>query len=213
MGRRQNPIIPPAESQPVSGQSESSVETYLNYLPPPKQRAKRSRRWETTNKAVLYRGVPTELRDGVRAVAEGLNVVVDDVARAFLEFSIECVRNGTLRLDAYPSVRPKAPRMTLFPFHGAGWAVNGWTPTPVSASPKRQKKALDEKPWRSVVAYRLPQELHQRVKDIAGDHLPVGEVASVMLRHGLENFYRGVLTLRPQPKQAALLSWDAGLKE
>lgn len=213
MAERRNPILPNEEFQPLIVEEEKGAEAWLDYLPPPKKKAKRSRGWEKAHQAVLYRGVPRATRDIIRDISRQLNVVVDDLARAFLEFSLECIRNGTLRLEAHPSIRPKAPRMTLFPFRGAGWAVNGWTPIPVDSSSKRRSKSSVDQPWKSVAAYRLPKELHQRVKNLASDYLPVGEVAAVLLQHGLQSYLQGVLILRPQPKQDALLGWDAGFEE
>lgn len=94
--------------------------------------------------------------------------------------------------------------MTLYPFTGAGWAENGWTPQP----PKRSsRKREDTRMWQEIAHYRLPDELHEQVKRLAKDVYPVGELVAVLLKHGLESYNMGVLVLIPQPKTSANLGW------
>lgn len=158
----------------------------------------RKRTWEKAHPQKHYRGVVPELREAVRTLAEGLEVSADEVARAFLEYGILCIERGTLRLEP----RPRAQRMTLYPFGGAGWAENGWTPQP----PKpRQRKQKEITRWQAIVHYRIPDELHQQIKALASDYLPVGEVVSVLLKHGLESYKQGILVLNPQAK----VVWNA----
>mgnify|MGYP001205411420 CR=1 FL=1 len=209
MGTRRNPILPPADNLNSQSSGETKHEAWLDYLPPPRQKAKRKRQWEANHRTTLYRGVPSDLRDAVRDIAVALEVTVDDVARAFLEYSLQCIRTGTLILDPRPSSRPKAPRMTLFPFHGAGWAVNGWPPVPVAPIAKKRQSSKEVKKWQAVVSYRLPPELHQQIKNIAEDYLPIGEVAAVMLQHALQAYQSGILILKPQVKQSSILGWSS----
>lgn len=157
----------------------------------------RKRAWEKANPQKHYRGVVPEIRDAVRVLAESLEVSADEVARVFFEYGLLCVQRGTLRLEP----RPHAQRMTLYPFGGAGWAENGWTPQPPKPRQRKQKQTTR---WQEMVHYRIPDELHQQIKALASDYLPVGEVVSVLLKHGLESYQQGVLLLNPQ----ARVAWD-----
>lgn len=168
----------------------------------------RKREWEKSHPHHCYRGVPAEVHDQVKQVANDLGVPVDEVARAFIEYSLMCIQQGNLILSGMPSQR--RVRMTLYPFTGAGWAENGWTPQP----PKRTRRRAESQPalWREAVYYRLPNELHEQVKQTARDVYPVGEVVAVLLKHGLEKYNEGVLVLLPQPKTSASLGWTGRTK-
>lgn len=171
------------------------------------KQGKRSREWEKANKPKHYRGVPAELRKQVKEVAEELGVTADEVARAFLEYSLMCLQRGTLVLSGMPS--QKRVKMTLYPFSGAGWAENGWTPQP----PRRVGQKKDETPalWREAAYYRIPDELHERLKQ-AAQFVPVGEAVAVLLKHGLESYRSGFLVLLPQPKTGPNLTWTGEQK-
>jgi hypothetical protein len=166
---------------------------------PPKTRR---REWEKNHKPKHYRGVPAEVRDQVKQIARDLCVPADEVARAFIEYSLFCLQRGSLTLSGIPSQR--RVRMTLYPFSGAGWAENGWTPR---APRKNVRKQSSQQLWREEAYYRLPDDLHEQVKRVAGGAYPVGEVVAIFLKHGLESYNAGILTLIPQPKMAANLGW------
>jgi len=198
------------ESNPLTG-SAGAVPGLLSHLPPPERKKKRTRRWEGANRSKHYRGVPADLRTAIREIAETLSVPADEVARAFIEYAINCIDVGTLRLDGRINPRPHAQKMTLYPFNGAGWAVKGWNPQPPPApSGRRKKSKSDPKAWQEIAHYRIPDELHERIKDIAYIHFPIGEVAAVLLKHGLEAYRAGTLQLTPQPSTAANVRWNSG---
>jgi len=170
-----------------------------------RQTRKRKRNWEKEHPGKLYRGVPAEVRERVKQIAETLEVTADEVARAFLEYGLQCVERGTLTLSGLPGRR--RGRMTLYA-SGPAWAENGWTPTPPAKEGRRKKAPT----WREVAHYRIPDELHEQVKRLAGDVYPVGEVAAVLLKNGIESYERGVLVLFPKPKTGPALSWSGGQK-
>lgn len=166
--------------------------------------AERKREWEAKHRPKHYRGVPAAIRQEVKQIAEDLTVTVDEVARAFLEYGLHCIQRGTLKIEGTPSF--KRQRMTLYPFEGAAWAENGWTPQP----PKRNRRAGEKggsAQWQEIAHYRLPDELHLQIKRLAGDNYPVGEVVTVLLKHGIESYKQGVLVLMPKPKTASFLDW------
>jgi len=204
---RRNVLTPPDETQSAMWRQVLSQIADPERLEerPPKER---KREWEKHHKPKHYRGVPAEVRIRVKEVAEELGVPVDEVARAFIEYSLMCAQRGSLTLSGMPSQR--RVRMTLYPFTGAGWAENGWTPQP----PRRTKKQSGQQPalWREAAYYRLPDELHEQVKSLAKDIYPVGELVAVLLKHGLENYNAGVLVLIPQPKTGASLGWTGETK-
>ncbi len=76
--------------------------------------AKRDRSWEKEHRAagvVTYRGIPVELNQRVKEIAEELGVPVGEVARALLEYGVQAFEEG--RLDLTP--QPAKARFSLFP--------------------------------------------------------------------------------------------------
>ncbi len=208
-GQRRNPLEPP---------DEELTNTWRQFLAPiadperlegsERRKTKgRKREWEKANKPKHYRGVPAEVRQAIREIASDLSVPADEVARAFLEYGLYCVRRGDLTISGRPSQR--RAKMTLYPFSGAGWAENGWTPKP----PKRgvgKKEILAL--WREAAFYRIPDVIHEQVKQLAGDVYSIGDVVTILLKHSIESYTRGTLTLTPQPKVPAGLNWN-GVQE
>lgn len=214
MGKKEAPRRNPLEKPPGDEQS-SMWRTVLSQIGDPqrleearKPKSKeRKREWEKANKPKHYRGVPAAVREQVKAVAEELGVTADEVARAFLEYGLLCIQRGTLVIQ--PAASQRRVKMTLYPFSGAGWAENGWTPQP----PKRSGRKKDETPalWREIAHYRLPDDLHEQIKR-AAQLVPVGELVAVLLKHGIESYQNGVLVLLPQPKIGPNLTWTGERK-
>ena len=77
--------------------------------------AKRNRAWEDEQRrkvgVATYRGIPKSLNQHIKRVADELGVPVGDVARAFLEYSLENYQAGNLKLA--PVLVPG--RFTLYP--------------------------------------------------------------------------------------------------
>jgi hypothetical protein len=199
---RRNVLTPPNQEQVELWRqvlSQIAAPDRLDESPPKTRR----REWEKHHKPKHYRGVPEEVREQIKQIARELCVPADEVARAFIEYSLLCLQRGSLVLSGFPSQR--RVRMTLYPFSGAGWAENGWTPQ----APRKnvRKQSSSQQHWRESAYYRLPDDLHQQIRRVAGDAYPVGEVVGVFLKHGLESYNAGILTLIPQPKMAASLRW------
>ena len=78
-------------------------------------RARRNRKWEQRHRDekgfVSYRGVPGELHESLKGIADDLGVPVGEVARAFLEYGLEACRKGDLVLQP----KPVAGSYSLFP--------------------------------------------------------------------------------------------------
>lgn len=202
---RRNPLAtPPGDEQSSMWRTVLAQIGDPERLEEAKREQGRSRDWEKQNKPKHYRGVPADLRQQVKEIAEMLDVPVDEVARAFIEYALMCLKRGTLVLSGMPNQR--RARMTLYA-NGAGWAENGWTPQPPKRWNSSQKRdAL----WREIAHYRLPDELHETIKQIAGVTYPVGEVVAIMLKHGVKSYQQGVLVLIPQPKLTTNLGWREG---
>ncbi len=82
------------------------------HIPPARSKAKRNREWEKAHAVVAYRGIPDELQEEIRRIAEKeLGVPMGEVARAFLEHGLAAYRAGELRLTA----QPVTGRLSLFP--------------------------------------------------------------------------------------------------
>lgn len=173
----------------------------------------RERKWEQqpANRPMLFRRVPPPLRAAIKEIAGSLEVRVDDVARAFLEFGLQCYEKGEIQ------VRPvlSEGRLTLFPKPGAAWEKNAlpgwyeklWGQQPPAKKPRKAHKANpgQEKPWKWQVSYRgIPPELQAALRGIhQTKSVPLGEVATLFLGHALDAYLTGRLVLNPQPRQPA----------
>ena len=78
-------------------------------------KAKRNREWEKRHRQkkgfVSYRGVPQELHENLKKIANDLGVPVGEVARAFLEYGLEACKRGDLVLQPKPAIG----KFSLFP--------------------------------------------------------------------------------------------------
>ncbi len=159
--------------------------------------AKRNRQWEKAHRPYRYVNVPLEVREEVLALADHLHVPADDVAHAFFEYGLDRVSEGKLQLKAQPN--PLGRKMTLFPQKQIG----AWEEAddPQRDIPARRKKRV-ERYQKSVpsVSYRIPHGVHMDLCSLATDlAVPVGEVVTHILRHGLKSYRAGWLKLTPHP--------------
>ena len=171
--------------------------------------ARRNRKWEKEHRPYRYVNVPLQVREQVLALAEHLNVTADDVARACLEYGLECVDDEKVQLPTRPN--PLGRKMTLFPRDQArGWKeANGprkEIPTRRRNNPQREKKI------HPAVSYRFPKRLHDELCGLAMElDVPVGEVVAFLLQHGLDAYQKGELSFRPTPlsiKMTLFGSWS-----
>jgi len=159
--------------------------------------AKRNRTWEKKHRPYRYVNVSVELREQVLALAKHLGVTVDEVARAFVEYGVACVDEERLHLRAQSN--PHGRKMTLFPKERAkGWQEANESPREI---PARKKKRISmAKRVYPAVSYRLPEKVHDDICGLAMDlDVPLGEVVSFLLQHGLDAYRSGKLSLQPQP--------------
>jgi len=165
---------------------------------------KRNRQWEKGHRTHSYRGVPQVIHDQVVALASRLQVTTDEVVEVFVRYGLSCLDQGILII----SPRPKAQRMTLFPLpkgwgDQAGWnEADGWDPKSQELPPAPRKTSRTKpSSWERVVTYRLSDDGDNSIRHIATQHtLPVGEIVTLFLKHGLESYKSGRLKLNPQPK-------------
>ena len=168
----------------------------------------RNRDWEKelAHKTASFRGIHPELIHAIKGIANQHQVPVDDIARAFLEYALQCHQLGKL------TIRPVLfhERMTLFPESGlwstyrlSGWTERSWNTDglgqPFSSRPLWKSENL--KSWRfRVVSFRgLPLELVAAIRDLKLEyHVPIGEIVTLFLTHSLAAYKSGSLVLRPQ---------------
>lgn len=143
---------------------------------------------------VSYRGFPGELKESIHAAAQELQVNIDEVVRATLEYALGVYWSGKLELDPMPA----RIKMTLYPSNSK---------TIVQGKPRKgQKRKKTDKPrWATVVTFRgIPDELQEAVKQLAEERdIPVGEVAAYLIETGMRAFRSGKLVLHPVPKPGA----------
>jgi hypothetical protein len=197
----------PVNEKPPSKTAVRPLETQtiqpLDFIPNAEPRKKRERQWEKAHRGQVatYRGVPPEMHQTMLRLAENLEVPVDEVARAFLEFSLIRHKSGDLPICPHP----KAQRMTLYP---DGLAVSdrkseGWRKEAFSSARpgKKSKKGDQPKRWETRVSYRLPVALKQEVKELAdAQTVGVGELVFFLFQHALADYESGALRLEAQPK-------------
>ena len=158
--------------------------------------AKRNRKWEKEHRPYRYVNVSVELREQVLALAEQLGVTADEVARAFVEYGVECVDEEKLHLRAQPN--PHGRKMTLFPKDRAkSWQETNGAPREIPARKKKQMSKV--KKVYPAVSYRLPKKVHEKIRRLAMNlDVPLGDVVSFLLQHGLDAYRSGKLSLQPQ---------------
>lgn len=185
--------------EPDRQPEQQSSDPHLSWLPTAEKRS-RDRRWEQTHQAMTFRGVLPSLHTAIKELAEYLQVNVDDVARAFLEYSLRCYELGRLKIE--PVLHQK---LTLFPEgKRAGWYEAGPGNRAPSSSEKRATPKQKAKPWQFRVSYRLPLEIRLAVDKLRTQkNVPVGEIVSVLLDYALKAYQRGQLVLTPVPKQGS----------
>ena len=164
---------------------------------PGRRPAKRNRQWEKTHRSYRYIKVPLEVREEVLTLAEHLHVPASDVAHALFEYGFECVDEGKLQLTAQPN--PLGRKMTLFPQKqiGAWEEAQG----PQRDIPARKKRKVESR-QKSVpaVSYRIPPGIHTDLCSLTEElAVPVGEIVTHFLRHGLRAYRAGRLKLTPHP--------------
>ena len=188
--------IPPQSTLPAPGEPPSvpvplSVVEQLHFAETRKPSSKN--RHQRSN-AVSYRGFPIELKESIRIVSQELQVSLDEVARATLEYALGMYWSGKLILNPAPA----RLKMTLYP-------RDPKAARPVSPSKKSKRKKVEPPRWMTVVTFRsIPVATREAVKQIAAEHdLPVGEVAAFLIGYGIGAFRSGELALRPVPKAGA----------
>ena len=160
----------------------------------------RNRRWEKNHQAqkVVYRGIDPRLALQVKTIAGHLLVSQGEVARALIEHALRAYAEGDLSLDPRPN--PSRLRMTLYP------SSTGSPKSRATSSPGRRKHA--EAQWRVITTWRgFPAQLKKEISALAsqdGLDVPIGELVSALLRHGLKAYETGLLKLEPVEKATAL---------
>jgi len=177
------------------------------------EKKQRDRGWEKeeSNRPMLFRRVPPPLRQAIKEIADDLQVRVDDVARAFLEFGLQCYQKNQIQVQPVLS----EGRRTLFPRPDdrwnknvlPGWYERVWEQQPPAKKSRKTPKSGDgqEKPWKWQVSYRgIPAEVQSALREIhQKKSIPLGEVATLFLGHALDAYRTGRLVLNPQPRQPA----------
>lgn len=199
---------PASETETTSSKAAaSSLEPQtirpLDFIPAAEPRKKRERQWEKEHRGQVatYRGIPPEMHRTLLRLAENLGVPVDEVARAFLEYSLAHHKSGMLPIHPHP----KAQRMTLYPDgepiveqKSKGWLKDAFSSPRAS---KKGKKGGQPKRWETRVSYRLPVALKQEVKELADRHtVGVGELVFFLFQYALSAYANSALRLEAHPK-------------
>ena len=94
--------------------SEQMSDEPIEILTRRPSKAKRNRSWEKRVREEIgvatYRGIPKALNEELKKIAQDWNVTVGEVARVFLEYSLEKYKSGKLVLN----IKPIASKYTLY---------------------------------------------------------------------------------------------------
>ena len=156
----------------------------------------RNRQWERKhqNQKVVYRGVEPKLALKVKNIAGDLCVPEGEVARALIEHALRAYERGDL--DLYPRPDPNRMRMTLYPSSDSP----RFSDRPKKPAHRKHSKAG----WRVITTWRgFPPELKGELSALASDaglNVPIGELITALLRHGLQAYEAGILKLTPAEK-------------
>jgi len=160
-------------------------------------RTGRRRDWEKKNPSNSYR-VPTELHMQAKEISASLSSIAGEymsttssVAAAFVTFSLSHLRSGKLTIEPRPN--PERRTLTLH------WAEieNGW---PKEIKPlKRKKEDVLAKKDSVFLGYRWGADIDKQIEAISKQTgVPGGEVVVFLLKHAIEAYRRGQLTLTPE---------------
>lgn len=199
------------EDAPAPADVHNPPHSVLDLIPVAEEKRKsRSRGWEASRRSeqVSYRGVPPKTHQAMKEIAESLEVRVDDVARAFLEFSLACYQRGEIEIEPVLD----AGRRTLFPTPGgwnqhAGWSEKRWNLEPVHRPARKKADKEHSQAWRRLVTYRgIPQPIQNWVRSLQQQkQAPTGEIVTRLLHHALAAYQNGRLVLTPQAHSSASL--------
>lgn len=174
---------------------------------------KKSRRFEKRFPAYTFRKVPKLLDQRVAEIAADLSLLKDDVAQAFLEYALHLYEQEEIKIEPHFAQDARS-RRTLYPANRpggnwgqrSGWHVKKDNPTPPEKKTPRKGKdnAKRERPWKSVVGYRIPRELKERITEIAKTErhektatITQGDVVTKLLERAEKDYMKGILVLTP----------------
>ncbi len=154
----------------------------------PTRKKPRDRTWEKGHRGITIRGIPLDLRQEIKDIADHLNASSDDAARAFLEYALECYKRGELQIE--PTLDRGRRSLVI------RWEERKNNPVPPNGK-KQQKGAA----WKQMTHYRLPAELIEDIKMICKKQVVVrGDLATYLLSYSLAAYKRGTLVLAAENK-------------
>jgi hypothetical protein len=164
--------------------------------------AKRKAKRQAYDKSHPYKkiAIPTYLHEEVsslkarfREIAEKRNSTETLVAMGLIEFSLRCIRNGTLKLEGRAD--PTRSKMAIELVSGEGWPGDG-EEKETHARPKRR----GVKPRR--VGWRWSSELDSQIESLAKDHaVASGELTIFLLRYALKEMDNKSAHIKTHPLQ------------
>ena len=171
-------------------------------MPVAARKKKRCRDWENRNPQVCYRGVSAYLHQELKDIASEIGIKLDDVVRAFLKYGLNLMHEDRLMLE--PQL--DCGKLTLYPENSnwtqhKAWVVNdnGQPLEPAKRGRKKKQETIGRR-WKNKVVYRVPDEVHEAVKNTADAiAVPVGDIVTVFFQQSLHDYRNGLLHLNPQP--------------
>lgn len=115
----------------------------------------------------------------------------------------------TRRAIPIPQIEPPSPTGSQSPWgederSRAGEPARNYTPPSAQKSRRVRKwEQSQAAQGRVVTSYRLPADLRDEITKLGRDrlHVPVDDLARVLLEYALEQYQNGALQLHPKPKE------------
>ena len=169
--------------------------------------AKRERAWERRNPSYSYL-VPrhleekaTHIRGTILALAEQLATTVDELARVLVEYALDKLDKGEIKIGGRPNPDSRMMRLCWDDTVGEEKQL---------PAPKSSKKKKSLEPRRKLfLGYRWPDELETSIRQVAPE-IAAGEVLLYLLDFSLRSYESGYLKIHQEPIVSYRLggSWE-----
>lgn len=169
--------------------------------------AKRERAWERKNRSRSYL-VPrpleekaTHIRGTILAMSEELATTVDELARVLVEFALDKLDKGEIKIEGRPNPHSRMMRLS--------WEDTAEEEKRLPAPKSSKKKKVLEPRRKLFLSYRWPVELDTSIRQVAPE-IAAGEVLLYLLDFSLRSYESGYLKIHQEPIVSYRLggSWE-----
>lgn len=140
-----------------------------------------------------YRNISFSVLEDVKHIAEEINMSFNELIEIFLEYAIAAYFEKQIVFSYAQKTCYRSKRLSLFPFSGAEWAGDGWSPSDHKSTSATKRKAKNRK----TASFRISDSVHEAIMRIAGETYMTGEIVSIFLQHAIVFFRSGLFKIAP----------------